>query len=246
MPDVHPLLFTFAALPVLAALTVGTVALWKRSPAAALSLVLALALATVWPFQGDRRLVMPAMPMLLLGLASLADDLRVRLAAAGERRWPWLVPLVGLGVWAVGFGSISLIRLGLDWAPAAYEERARLLANSLETMRGNVPPDAVVGASELWPALPLMLPVRAVPSARFQPMQIGGQPIWGTPEQQYRLWIAAGVDYLLVDDLPVHENALNALDAACPGAVHLVDSRPGVMLVQLRWDAACKAKIGLS
>ncbi|MCK5652580.1 MAG: hypothetical protein KAJ42_14425, partial [Gemmatimonadetes bacterium] len=70
-------------------------------------------------------------------------------------------------------------------------------------------------------------------------------PSWGTPEEQYRLWIAAGIDHVLVEHGGgVHAAPLTRMDELCPGgAVQLLASMPGAFLVRLNWDAACKERL---
>ena len=297
VPPAPPALWWVAAPAVGVAAAAGIPFLARRSPTAALALVLSVAMAWLWPYQ-DRRILLPALPLLLASLGCLAAALagaarsplgawgreaageapeRAR-EAGGAASWQGLsgkapgaatdlpgaggpggarvgggrrarlaaVALGALVLWAVAFCAGSAVRLARGGATAAYEVRAARLGDALASMEGRVPGDAVVGAPELWAAVPLLTGWRAAPSARFLPLGGGGdRPRQGTPEQQFRLWAAAGIDHLLLEQGgTVHGEALNALEAACPGAVHLLDSRPGLLLVRLAWDDACRRRVG--
>ena len=269
VPPAPPALWWVAAPALGLGATAGIPFLARRSPTAGLALVLSVAMAWLWPFQ-DRRILLPALPLLLASLGCLATALagaaRVSLGAGtgegrgapenalspdlpvrrGHRARLAAVALGALALWAAAFGAVSGVRLARGGATAAYEVRAARLADALASMEGRVPRDAVVGAPELWAAVPLLTGRRAAPSARFLPVVGGGGgPRQGTPEQQFRLWAAAGIDHLILEQGgAVHGEALNALEAACPGAVHLLDSRPGLLLVRLAWDDACRRRVG--
>ena len=117
-----------------------------------------------------------------------------------------------------------------------------MLARGVQAVYERVPPDAVVGAPELWAGLALHTGRRAAPSARFRPA--GDGPIWGTPSEQFAVWSAAGIEYVVLENAGlVHQEALDELDARCPGAVQLQASWAGGMLVQLAWDDACRALV---
>ncbi len=82
------------------------------------------------------------------------------------------------------------------------------------------------------------------PSAPFRPGGVEG-PAWGTPADQYRLWLAAGLDHVLVEHAgAVHGQALDRMDALCPGgAVEVRASYDGGFLVRLNWDEACRSRL---
>ncbi|MBW3534088.1 MAG: hypothetical protein KY453_02550 [Gemmatimonadetes bacterium] len=217
----------------------------RRSPTAALALVLSLLMAWLWPYQ-DRRLLVPAVPLLLAALACSAAAL---VTAWGRRPRPGSrlagVALAGMAAWALGFGTGSALRIARGAPTAAYEIRAAKLADALDAMEGRVPAGAVVGAPELWPTLPLLTGVRSAPSARFLPLSGAGALRAGSPEQQFRLWVAGGVDHLLLEQGgTIHGEALNVLEEACPGAVVILDTRPGLILVRLHWDEGCRRRVG--
>lgn len=257
VPGAHP----WAWWPAAGALGVAVIAgghdLFRRTPTAALALGLSLALAWLWPFL-DRRMAVPLLPLLLLSLACFADVTAARLrsaragAAAGSvgasrparRADPWI--LGALGLWALGLAGVSAAHLAEGVPRAAYEIRAAQLADALAAMRGRVPDSAVVGAPELWPALHLIAGVAAAPSARFRPVSPERDPVWGTPRQQLELWAAVGMDHLVIEDPgQMHGPTLDLLERSCPGAVRVLDVRPGAVLVRLDWDAACRRVLGL-
>ncbi len=228
------------AAPLLAAAGLaGAWRLGRRSPTAALALLLSWVLAWIWPFEAER-LVLPLLPLLLVGLAAMAADLvprRGRLAAGA---------LGLLLLWAAAFAGLSAWSLARGSASAPYDVRARTLANVLDELRGRVPRGAVVGAPELWAALPLFEDVEAAPSARFRPLAAEGEPVWGAPREQFRLWRAAGIGYLVLEDAGrVHGKALDSLEAACPGSVAVLDEGKGLALVRLDWDEACRRRVGV-
>jgi hypothetical protein len=267
VPAAPPAVWWTAAPALALALAVGTWLLGRRSPTAALALLLSLVMAWLWPFQ-DRRLLLPVLPLLLLALACVAHALlkqlprRVPAALEGERSTaidptadsapralarPRLASalLAALAIWATGFAATSAVRLATGWVAAGYEIRARQLSSALAAIRGRLPPRAVLGAPELWPALHLINGVRVAPSARFRPLAPEGVPVWGTPEEQFELWTAAGITQLLLEQgAAIHGEALDALEAACPGAVGVLDVRPGQIFVRLGWDEACRVRVG--
>src|SRR5690606_37714220 len=122
------------------------------------------ALACLWPYQ-DRRLTVPLLLPMLLAVACLAHDLVGAAEPGRGTRTPRgraaAAALGALALWAGAFSVGSVGRIAGGAAAAGYEVRARQLAGGLELMRGRVPAGAVVGAPELWPALPLLAGVRA-------------------------------------------------------------------------------------
>lgn len=242
-----PLWWATGALVSVAALA-GTGLLGRRSPTAALALPFTLGLVWLWPFQ-DERMVLPALPVLLLALACSADALR-RLACAAEpgvRARSVRVALAALALWAVAFGGSSAVRLSRGAASAPYPNRARQLVDAMNELHERVPPGSVVGAPELWATLSLVADVRVAPSALFHPISPTGDPVWGSPRSQMELWAATGVDYLVLEaGGHVTSPTLDLVDAACPGSVRLLESRAGASLVRLGWDEPCRRRLGVA
>ena len=120
--------------------------------------------------------------------------------------------------------------------------RERMLARAVQAVNERVPPDGVVGAPELWAGLALHTGRFVAPSARFRPA--GDGPIWGTPREQFAVWSASGIEYVVLENAGlVHQEAMDELDMRCPGAVQLQASWAGGMLVRLDWDDACRASV---
>jgi hypothetical protein len=111
----------------------------------------------------------------------------------------------------------------------------------VKAVQEKTPNEAVVGAPELWAGIHLYTGRLVSPSARFLPLSSRG-PSWGIPEEQYRLWMEAGLTHLLVEHAGnVHGEALDRMDERCPpGTVQVLDLQPGQFLVALNWDAACR------
>jgi len=232
--------WVLAGVVLLPVLVLGLLELYQRSRLLTLTLLFSLGILLMWPFQ-EIRLLVPFQPILMLG------------AAAGIARLlktPGLVPAVRrvVGVAAVGwvvlFASVSVTRLANGWTGEAYRVRSVALVDAVRAVREKTPPDAVVGAPELWAGLHLFTGRAVVPSARFRPLSEGG-PVEGTPQQQYEIWIAAGMTHLLVEHGGrVHGAALDRVDALCPpGTVQVVDSQPGRFLVALAWDRDCQERV---
>ncbi len=230
----------WAGLLLLPLLLAGVPALHRTSRTASLTLWLYLLVVLLWPFRAAR-LLTPVLPLLVLLMA-----LGVR---AGLRRFPGRDPR---GLAAAGFGLVWLgffllpARSALleEWPPEAYRVRSRALEEGVRAVLERTPPDAVVGAPELWAGLHLYTGRTVAPSARFLPLSRRG-PSWGTPREQYRLWAAAGIDHVLVEHAGgVHGEALDRVDALCPpGTVQVLDMVPGQFLVRLAWDEACRRKL---
>ena len=120
--------------------------------------------------------------------------------------------------------------------------RELMLARAVPAVEERVPPNGVVGAPELWAGLALHTGRRVAPSARFR--LAGDGPVWGTPSEQFAVWSASGIEYVVLENAElVHQEALDELDARCPGAVQLQASWAGGMLVRLDWDDACRAVV---
>jgi hypothetical protein len=55
-----------------------------------------------------------------------------------------------------------------------------------------------------------------------------------------------GIDHLLLEEgRRIHGEALDLLEARCPGSVRLLAEMPPQILVRLTWDAGCAARLGL-
>jgi hypothetical protein len=68
--------------------------------------------------------------------------------------------------------------------------------------------------------------------------------VWGTPREQFEVWSAAEIEYVVLENAGrVHQEAMDDLDSRCPGAVELLASWSGGMLVRLRWDEACRSRV---
>ncbi len=242
-----PLWLGLLLLPVLA---LGMIRSARTVRSLPLTLILALGVLLLWPFQ-DIRLLVPFHPLLvlclLLGFREVADRWG---RGAEEEGWSgpgWAVfpaaLLVGL-VWVGVTMGVSLPRLATGWPGEPYRLRSRQLARAVSTISEKTPPQAVVGAPELWAGIHLFTGRRVTPSARFLPLAAHG-PSWGTPEEQYELWMASGVTHILVEHGGgVHGEALDRMDAKCPGgAVQLLDAQPGQFLVRVAWDEACRTRL---
>ena len=221
-------------------LLLGLWELFKRSRVLPLTLLLSLGILLLWPFR-DLRLLVPFQPLLMLGVVmGFRRLVNTKSLPAGVR-----VPaaVVALG-WVVLFASVSIFRLGSGWSAEPYRIRSAALMDAVRAVAQKTPPDAVVGAPELWPGIHLFTGRTVVPSARFQPFS-GGNPVEGTPEQQYEIWIESGVTHILVEQGGrIHGAALDRVDALCPpGTVQLLDSLPGQFLVALAWDSACQERV---
>jgi hypothetical protein len=198
----------------------------------------------LWPYQ-EIRLVMPLIPVLgmilVAGFGPEAETLLHRMRADDTKPAParFLLGATGLG-WVVWLGAASVIALGAERHLEPLRVRETMLARAVQAVNERVPPDGVVGAPELWPGLALHTGRRVAPSARFRPA--GDAPIWGTPSEQFAVWSAARIDYVVLENAGVvHLEALDELDARCPGAVQLQASWGGGMLVRLDWDDECRA-----
>ena len=197
----------------------------------------------LWPYQ-EVRLTMPLVPVLGLvlvaGFRPEAERFFHGILADGTRPDPgsFLVAAMGLG-WIVWLGSASVIALAGGRHVEPLRVRELMLARAVQAVEERVPPNGVVGAPELWAGLALHTGRRVAPSARFRPA--GDGPIWGTPPEQFVVWSASAIQYVVLENAGlVHQEALDELDARCPGAVQLQASWAGGMLVRLDWDDACR------
>ena len=232
-----PLLLGLLVVPIF---LLGLWELFKRSRILPLTLCLSLGILLIWPFQ-ETRLFVPLQPLLMLsvvmGFWKLLFSMKL---PAGIRA---SAGVLALG-WVVLFVSVSIFRLSSGWSVEPYRIRSAALMDAVRAVVENTPPDAVVGAPELWPGIHLYTGRSVVPSARFRPFS-GGGPVEGTPEEQYEIWIGQGVTHILVEHGGrVHGAALDRVDALCPpGTVQLLDSQPGQFLVALAWDPVCQERV---
>ncbi|HSR42594.1 MAG TPA: hypothetical protein VLL48_10490, partial [Longimicrobiales bacterium] len=252
----------WGALALLApALILGADRIWRRAPSLLFLVGGYLALIWLWPFR-DVRLVVPIVPLLVLlavegfrwsgegaepvgaGSAPAADgegaDDEASVGAVRLRR-AWRATGV---VWGAGFALLSCVGLLRGWDEGPYRIRSVALGRALEAVEEHTPPEAVVGAPELWPGIGIHAGRTVVPSARFLPRRSDG-PVWGTPPEQFALWELAGVDYLVVEHgSRVHGDALERLRSVCgEEAAPTVERWPGARLVRLGWDPECRARL---
>jgi hypothetical protein len=180
----------------------------------------------------------PFQPLLLLALAMGVR----RLFPEPGQAFRWKRPVVAVvGAWCLFFLSVSAFRLASGWTLESYKVRAAALMDAVRAVNENTPPDAVVGAPELWAGIHLFTGREVVPSAPFRPLA-EDSPVYGRPEQQYEIWIRTGVSHVLVEHGGrVHGAAMDRIEAECPsGSIRVLDVQPGRILVALRWDEACQ------
>jgi hypothetical protein len=221
-------------------LLLGLWELFTRSSLLPLTLCLSLGILLLWPFR-EIRLLVPFQPILMLCMVMGFWRLLYSMSLPSRLRAP--VAVVALA-WVAFFASVSIFRLSSGWSVEPYRVRSAALMDAVRAVEENTPPDAVVGAPELWPGIHLYTGRAVVPSARFRPMA-KGEPVEGTPEQQYEIWIGSGVTHILVEHGGlVHGPALDRIDALCPpGTVQVLDIQPGRFLVALPWDTACQERV---
>lgn len=221
-------------------LILGLWELFRRSKVLVLTLGLSLGILLVWPFQ-EIRLLVPFQPILMLSV--VMGFWRFLYSP----RWNKTVRAVGAVAalaWAGAFTSVNLFRLSTGWVVEPYGVRSEALLDASRAVREKTPPDAVVGAPELWSGIHLITGRTVIPSARFRPLS-GDEPVEGTPQQQYEVWIESGVTHILVEHGGrVHGSALDRIDALCaPGTISVLDMQPGRVLVALAWDTACQDRV---
>ena len=212
--------------------------------------ILTAALLTVmlwlWPYQ-EVRLAMPVIPVLgmviVAGFGPEAERLTRGVPVGGARPDLGAVLVGAMGLaWMLALGSASVFALGGGRHVEPLRVRELMLARAVPAVEERVPPNGVVGAPELWAGLALHTGRRVAPSARFR--LAGDGPIWGTPSEQFAVWSASGIEYVVLENAGlIHQEALDELDARCPGAVQLQASWAGGMLVRLAWDDACRALV---
>lgn len=235
-----------ALVPVLAplavlALVVGGRLLARRSRGAAAGLALYLAIVIVWPFP-DLRLVAAIAPLLLLCLVLACQ---AALHATRGRRLGTIARAAVVG-WAVVYLVGAAARLLNPASTQMQDVRSQQLAWAMAAVAQLTPADAVIGAPELWPAIPLHTGRLGAPSAAFRPGATD-RPPWGLPEDQYRIWATAGIQYLITEDgRRVHGLALDQIEAACPGALVVLSRWEGRALVRLGWDGSCRKRLGVT
>ena len=233
----------------LAGLVIGGVLILgvRRLSAQTWTPILTAALLTgmlwLWPYQ-EIRLTVPLIPVLgmivVAGFKPESERLTRGIRVDGALMDPvaFLVGTMGL-VWIIALGSASAMGLAGDRHVEPLRVRELMLARAVQAVGERVPPNAVVGAPELWAGLALHTGRRVAPSARFR--LAGDGPIWGTPPEQFAVWSASGIEYVVLENAGrVHQEAMDELDARCPGAVQLQASWGGGMLVRLDWDDACR------
>ena len=231
-----PLWLGLVLVPVL---ILGLLEAGRKSLTLPLAFLFSLGLLLIWPFQ-DIRLLVPFHPILILGVVL---GFR-RLLGPGGRLPRGRIPIGVVAVgWALLLVSVSVFRLATGWPGEAYRVRSDVLAMAAQAVEDKTPPEAVVGAPELWPGIQLFTGRTVVPSARFVPLA-GEEPTWGSPRAQFELWIQAGVTHILVEHGGrVHGDALERLAEICPpGTVQILDRQVGHVLVALNWDADCRAR----
>lgn len=190
-------------------------------------------LLLAWPY-ADRRLVVPLHPLvtgaIIAGGWACAREWRTV-------RWKALLT-AGAAAWILGYSAMSALRIADGWPSAAFVIRTGQLAPALEALERIAPPDAIVGAPELWPALALHGGWSVIPSARFRPAASDSlQPVWGSPDDQIALWRSARMTHLVLEQGGmIHGAALDSLQARCPGSVGVVAAFPPQQLVRLDWD----------
>ena len=182
--------------------------------------ILAAALLTgmlwLWPYQ-EIRLAMPLIPVLgmilVAGFRREAERFVHGIRTDGTRPDPTRFLLGAMGLsWMAWLVSASVIALGAERHLEPLRVRELMLARAVQAVNERVPPDGVVGAPELWSGLALHTGRRVAPSARFRPA--GDDPIWGTPPEQFAVWSAAGIEYVVLENAGVvHLEALDELDA---------------------------------
>jgi hypothetical protein len=228
------------------ALILGVRRLSAQSWTPILTAALLMGMLWLWPYQ-EIRLTMPLIPVLgmvmVAGFRPEAERLTRGIVVDGARPDPvtFLVGIMGLA-WILALGSASVIALAGGRHVEPLRVRELMLARAVQAVEERVPPTGVVGAPELWAGLALHTGRRVAPSARFR--LDGEGPIWGTPSEQFAVWSAAEIEYVVLENAGVvHQEALDELVSRCPGAVQVLASWAGGWLVRLDWDDTCRASV---
>jgi hypothetical protein len=229
----------WAGLVLLIPLGLGLWEIGRRSWTLPLTLLFGLGIVLVWPFS-DIRLAVPLHPLLVLGTGMgfkvVLDKPKLDCRFRGG--------MLALGIlWAAWMVGASGYRLATGFPGEPFRIRSEALVKAVRNVQENTPPEAIVGAPELWAGLHLFTGRRVAPSAPFHPLG-EDQAIWGTPREQFQLWTEAGLTHLLVEHGGrTHGEALDRLDALCPdGGVWLLVNEPGQFLVLLGWDEDCRER----
>jgi hypothetical protein len=229
-----------------AALVVGVRRLSAQTWTPILAAALLMVMLWLWPYQ-EVRMAMPLIPVLGMVMVAWfgpeAEKLIRGILVKGARPSSATVLVGAMSlVWILALGSANVTALGRGRHVEPLRVRELMLARAVGAVEERVPPNVVVGAPELW-AAPAVHTGRCVaPSARF--WLAGDGPIWGTPSEQFAIWSASGREYVVLENVGlVHQEALDELDARCPGAVQLQASWAVGMLVRLGWDDACRALV---
>jgi len=217
----------------LAVVVFGVVRAARSFPPLAWSAAAYTGLLLVWPYL-DRRLVVP-LHMLLMGAMAIGVIALMDGRSGARVRRVGATLLVG---WTAYYGVVNTFRIAEEWPTAGYRIRAERMAAAVEAMGRTVPPDAVVGAPEFWAGLHLHGGWTTAPSVLFDPASTDVEaPSWGSPDAQERLWRAAGIEYLLLEQGgALNGAALDRIEARCPGAVEVVARIPPMLLVRVHLD----------
>jgi hypothetical protein len=231
-----------AVIPLALAAIWGLLRLFRAFPPMAWSVCAYIAMLMVWPFV-NRRLVTPLYPWVAVALAVGLVEVVGR--ARGRVRHGILVVVF---LWVGAYATVTADRAARGWVVTGYHVRSERLATAITALERTTPAGSVVGAPEFWPAVILHGEWQSIPSARFKPRsEDEAAPLWGTPEQQLRLWWRYRVDHVLLEQNGrIHGDALNLLENTCPGSVFVLAKMSAEMLVQLKWDEACAIKLGLT
>ncbi len=214
----------------------GILALVRRFPPLGWFGVVYLGVLLVWPYL-DRRLIVPWFPAFLAALVLGVVEAVSRMKKENVKK-----AAMGVGaVWVLAYASVTAGRIAEGWPTEAYRLRADRLAAGVEALRQTAPADAVVGAPEYWAALHLHGGWSVAPSVRFDPLRADpDEPMWGTVDEQLELWRTLRIDHLLLEQNGVlHSDALDAVEAACPGAVVVLARMPSQMVVRIDGDDTC-------
>ncbi len=214
--------------------------LWGRTRLLPLTVLFSMGILLVWPFR-EIRLMVPFQPLLFL---TLVMGIRRVLPESGQVSRLRRPVLVVAWLWCLFFLSTSVFRLATGWTLESYRVRATALMDAVRAVSEHTPPDAVVGAPELWAGIHLFTGREVVPSAPFRPLA-DDSPVYGRPEQQFEIWVRTGASHVLVEHGgKVHGDALDRMEAECPsGTIRVLDARAGRVLVALEWDEACQRRL---